>query len=130
MLLKHSLTVFACLAYLAPAAAQEFDCVIEARQSVDVRSQAEGVIESVLINRGETVKKGQLLARLSSGPELAAVNLARSRATMEGELKAAEARVTMDTPLSTRGADARVPAIQRRTLQRSAADDRSALTLG
>jgi RND family efflux transporter MFP subunit len=93
MLLKHSLTVLACLACVAPAAAQEFDCVIEARQSVDVRSQAEGVIESVLINRGETVKKGQLLAKLSSGPELAAVNLARSRATMEGELKAAEARV-------------------------------------
>ena len=93
MLLKHSLTVLGCLAFLAPAAAQEFDCVIEARQSVDVRSQAEGVIEAVLINRGETVKKGQLLAKLSSGPELAQVNLARSRATMEGELKAAEARV-------------------------------------
>lgn len=95
MLLKRSLIFLGCLAYLLPASAsaQEFDCVIEARQSVDVRSQAEGVIESVLINRGETVKKGQLLARLSSGPELAAVNLARSRATMEGEMKAAEARV-------------------------------------
>ena len=35
----------------------------------------------------------ELLAKLASGPELAALNLARSRATMEGELKAAEARV-------------------------------------
>lgn len=73
--------------------AQEFDCVIEARQAVDVRASAEGVIESVLVRRGDTVKKGQPLARLASGPELAALNLARSRATMEGEMKAAEARV-------------------------------------
>lgn len=72
---------------------QEFDCVIEARQAVDVRASAEGVIESVLVRRGDTVKKGQPLARLASGPELAALNLARSRATMEGEMKAAEARV-------------------------------------
>jgi RND family efflux transporter MFP subunit len=95
MLLKRSLTSLGCLACLLPAiaAAQEFDCVIEARQAVDVRSQAEGVIETVLVNRGESVKKGQLLAKLSSGPELAAVNLARSRATMEGELKAAETRL-------------------------------------
>jgi RND family efflux transporter MFP subunit len=84
---------FLAAALPAAASAQEYDCVIEARQAVDVRSQAEGVIESVLINRGESVKKGQLLAKLSSGPELAAVNLARSRATMEGELKAAETRL-------------------------------------
>lgn len=77
----------------AAAMAQEFDCVIEARQAVDVRASAEGVIESVLVRRGDTVKKGQPLARLASGPELAALNLARSRATMEGEMKAAEARV-------------------------------------
>jgi len=94
-LLKRGLA-FACFLaslFSAAATAQEFDCVIEARQSVDVRSSAEGVIESVLVKRGETVKKGQPLAKLSSGPELATLNLARSRATMEGELKAAEARV-------------------------------------
>ena len=59
MLLRHSLAVLACVASIAPATAQEFDCVIEARQSVDVRSNAEGVIETVAVNRGETVKKGQ-----------------------------------------------------------------------
>jgi multidrug efflux pump subunit AcrA (membrane-fusion protein) len=42
--------------------AQEFDCVIEARQSVDVRASAEGVIEAVLVQRGDMVKKGQPLA--------------------------------------------------------------------
>lgn len=79
----------------AAVMAAEFDCVIEARQEVDVRASAEGVIESVLVKRGEAVKKGQPLAKLSSGPELAALNLARSRASMEGELKAAEARLDL-----------------------------------
>ncbi len=62
-----------------------YDCLIEARQQVDVRSSAEGVIESVHVRRGDVIKKGQLLARLSSGPESAALDLARSRASMEGE---------------------------------------------
>jgi RND family efflux transporter MFP subunit len=77
------------------AAAQDHDCLIEARQQLDVRSSAEGVIEAVLVRRGDVVKKGDLLAKLSSGPEQATLNLARSRATMEGELKAAETRVEL-----------------------------------
>ncbi|HVJ22753.1 MAG TPA: efflux RND transporter periplasmic adaptor subunit [Burkholderiales bacterium] len=79
----------------AQSANNEFDCLIEARQQVDVRASAEGVIESVLVRRGDKVKKGELLAKLSSGPEQATVNLSRSRAGMEGEIKAAQARVDL-----------------------------------
>lgn len=97
---------FACCAALLPAALAgaaddasdprtEYDCLIEARQSIAVRSPVEGVIESILVQRGELVKKGTLLATLSSGPERAALDLARSRATMEGEIKSAEARVEL-----------------------------------
>jgi RND family efflux transporter MFP subunit len=91
-----------CAALIAPAgamaadaadAALEFDCLLEARQSIDVRSPVEGVIESVLVERGAVVKKGQELAQLASGPERAAVELARSRAKMEGDLKAAQTKV-------------------------------------
>jgi len=78
---------------LAAQTSSHYDCLIEARQQVDVRSSAEGVIESVFVRRGDVVKKGQMLAKLASGPETAALDLARSRATMEGELKASEARV-------------------------------------
>jgi RND family efflux transporter MFP subunit len=73
----------------------EYDCLIEARQSIDVRSPVEGIIESLLVKRGELVRKGTLVAKLSSGPERAALDLARSRARMEGELKSAEARVKL-----------------------------------
>jgi len=79
----------------ANKASNEFECMIEARQQVDVRTSAEGVIEQVLVRRGDQVKKGDLLVKLSSGPELATVNLARSRAAMEGEIKAAQARVDL-----------------------------------
>lgn len=79
----------------APARAAEYDCMIEARQNVEVRSPVEGVIDTIFVRRGDNVKRGQLLATLASGPERAALDVARSRATMQGELKSAEARVEL-----------------------------------
>ena len=90
------LPVCAVASLLACAAhAAEFDCVIEARQQVEIRSPVEAVIESVLVQRGDLIKKGQVIATLESGPERAALELARSRATMQGELRSAEARVDL-----------------------------------
>lgn len=77
------------------AAADEYDCMIEARQSIEVRSPVEGVIDTIHVRRGDPVRRGQLLATLASGPERAALELARSRASMQGELKSAEARVEL-----------------------------------
>lgn len=79
----------------APTLAADFDCLIEARQQVEIRSPVEAVIESVLVQRGDFVKKGQVIATMESGPERAALDLARSRATMQGELKAAQARLEL-----------------------------------
>ena len=93
------ITLAGLAAWLAPAAGTaqlaEHDCIIEARQSIDVRSPVEGVIESIRVRRGQSVRRGELLATLSSGPERAALELAQSRATMQGELKSAEARVEL-----------------------------------
>lgn len=69
--------------------------MIEARQRVDIRSPVEAVIESVQVQRGDLVKKGQVIVTLEAGPERAMLILAKSRATMQGELKAAEARVEL-----------------------------------
>jgi RND family efflux transporter MFP subunit len=96
---KHALAWLLAGAALAagPAApaAEEYDCMIEARQSIEVRSPVEGVIDTIYVRRGDSVKRGQLLATLASGPERAALDLARSRAAMQGELKAAEARLEL-----------------------------------
>jgi len=85
----------ACSAALAAEhpVADEFDCLIEARQALDIRSPVEGVIETVYVQRGDSIRKGQTLATLQSGPERAALDLARSRAANEGEIKSAEAKV-------------------------------------
>lgn len=89
---------FACAALAARSAAHaadEYDCLIEARQSIEVRSPVEGVIDTMYVRRGDAVKRGQLLATLASGPERAALDVAASRASMQGELKSAEARVEL-----------------------------------
>jgi RND family efflux transporter MFP subunit len=73
--------------------ASEYDCLIEARQTVEIRSPVEGLIDQVHVKRGDTVHRGQVLVTLESGAERAAADLARSKATMEGSLKAAESRL-------------------------------------
>lgn len=97
ILLKYALSLLI-LAAALPAAAQpgqEYDCLIEARQSIDLRSSVDGVIDKLYVRRGERVKKGQLVATLQSGPERAALDLARSRASMVGEIRSAEAKVDL-----------------------------------
>jgi RND family efflux transporter MFP subunit len=91
-----------CGAAAAPAAAQEYDCMIEARQVVEIRSPVEAVIQEVHVRRGDAVKKGQLLVTLASGPERASLDLAQSRAGMQGELKSAQARLEIATKKAQR----------------------------
>lgn len=86
------------LALALPAAAQseqQYDCLIEARQSIDLRSSVDGIIDQLYVRRGDKVRKGQLLATLQSGPERAALELARSRASMVGEIRSAQAKVDL-----------------------------------
>jgi RND family efflux transporter MFP subunit len=75
--------------------ASEFDCLIEARQTVEIRSSVEAVIKSINVSRGDFVKKGDVLVTLESGAEEAALQLARSRSTMQGEINAARARLEL-----------------------------------
>ena len=89
----------------AAAAPKEYDCLIEARQSLDIRPAVEGVIESVLVGRGDAVSKGAVIATLLAGPERAGLDVARSRASMEGELKSAAARVDLTQKKFNRAAE-------------------------
>ena len=56
------------------------DCLIEPHVVVTVGSSVDGVIEEVLVDRGDTVKAGQVVARLMSGVETATVDLRKSKA--------------------------------------------------
>jgi pyruvate/2-oxoglutarate dehydrogenase complex dihydrolipoamide acyltransferase (E2) component len=83
------------LTHAAPILASEFDCLIEARQTVEIRSSVEAVIEKIHVGRGDYVRKGDVLVTLESGAEKAALELARSRSTMQGEINAAQARLEL-----------------------------------
>lgn len=74
-----------------------FDCLIEPSQVVEVRSAVDGIIASVHVRRGDAVKKGQALVELQSAAERAAVEGARFRAQMEGQISAARSRLEYAT---------------------------------
>lgn len=55
------------------------DCLVEPSLLVSVGSPVDGVLEAVMADRGDTVRKGQRLAQLQAGVEAAAVDLAEAR---------------------------------------------------
>ncbi|UUX95429.1 efflux RND transporter periplasmic adaptor subunit [Aquabacterium sp. J223] len=75
------------------ASAGEFDCVIEPRMTVDVRPASEGLVEQVLVDRGDRIRAGQVLVVLDSGVERATLEQSRYRASMVGAVRSGESRV-------------------------------------
>jgi RND family efflux transporter MFP subunit len=77
----------------ALAAAGQFDCLIEPRQSLDIRPSTEGLIQRINVQRGDVVRVGQILVELDAGLERASADAARYRAEMTGAVKSKESRV-------------------------------------
>ena len=80
-------------AWAAPAAADEFDCLIEANQVVEIRSPTVGLLQQVHARRGGTIRAGQLLVTIESSVEQSAANAARLRAESTGGLQLARSKV-------------------------------------
>lgn len=81
-------------ALLAPAAARAADagalgCLIEPSRVADVGTAAAGVLGDVSVERGDMVRKGQVLATLRADVERAQVGLAESRAKGAAEIEGA-----------------------------------------
>lgn len=84
----------------APAMSQELgdlDCVIQPSREVQLSSAVSGILESIEVDRGDTVTAGQLLARLNSGVERASVELARQRAESELQITSEKERLDLAT---------------------------------
>jgi len=77
----------------APLRAAEYDCVTEPSQTVAVRAAVEGLIATIAVDRGDAVKRGQILVTLESGFEAASAELAQFRAKMQGAVHSSESRV-------------------------------------
>ncbi len=96
MMVAKTLTVVLLLAASA-ARANPYECLIEPNQSIEIRSPVEGVIEKVLVKRGDKVRVGQVLAQLESHAENSAVELARYRSEVEGRIATAKNRADYAT---------------------------------
>lgn len=68
-----------------PDAVNALDCMIQPHQVVQVGTPTPGVIDQVLVERGDIVTKGQPIVLLQANVERAALAVARERATQNGE---------------------------------------------
>jgi RND family efflux transporter MFP subunit len=98
--------LFALLAPLLAASphAAAFDCLLEPRQMVELRSPVEGLIDKVHVERGGAVRKGQVLVELNTTVERATLALASHRAEMSGRLESARNRVVFSKAKMARAA--------------------------
>jgi RND family efflux transporter MFP subunit len=88
-----------CLYSTATGAAEPMiaDGLIEPHKVVEVGSSVPGVLETVDVERGDAVKKGQVVATLKSGVEKATLALARARAELDTEINQNKERLAFTT---------------------------------
>lgn len=78
---------FFCLPDLGAEGLTNLDCLIKPEMYVDLSSSVDGVLESVLVDKSDVVKKGQAVANLESAIETAVVALARQKASTNDEIR-------------------------------------------
>lgn len=60
---------------------------------LEIRSPIEGLIDRVYVDRGQVVRKGQVIAEIDTSVERAAAAIAKQRSEMEGAVRSGESRV-------------------------------------
>lgn len=88
-----SLLLILLLPVAATAAESGHACLIEPFQRIELRSPVEARIDVIHVDRGSEVRKGQVLVELDTAAERAALEGARYRAVMEGQVRSADSRL-------------------------------------
>ncbi|MEX0286887.1 MAG: efflux RND transporter periplasmic adaptor subunit [Paracoccaceae bacterium] len=90
----HHLWAFVALSIATPAASQEaISCIFEPSRSVTLSAPVPGILEEVAVSRGDQVEAGDLIARIDSTVERAALKAARFRAASRATIQSAETRL-------------------------------------
>lgn len=100
-----SATDLAMTAPVAPSssdASRSSDCLIEPSRVVRVNSGVEGVVDAIFVDRGDSVGKGQVVARLKADVDRASAAAAQARADNVHAVRAAEARAAYLNSVSER----------------------------
>jgi len=93
----HLVCGFAMIGVLALGSdpqAQDFSgysCMIEPHSVTKLSTREEGVLEQILVRRGDIVRKGQVVAKLESSLETIALSFADARAKMKGDVESKQA---------------------------------------
>lgn len=85
-----------CLLAVSPAAlgaAESYDCLIEPLQTVELGMPASGLIDKVLVKRGDRIARNQVLASLDSHAEQAATDLAHYKSELAGPTQLAQSKI-------------------------------------
>ena len=80
----------------APALAidlNDADCVIEPHRTVELSTSVDGIVERIFVDRGDLIKKGQVLVRLEAGVERATYEQARLRTQQMSAVELAAGRL-------------------------------------
>src|SRR5262245_50984049 len=70
----------------------ELDCVVQPKVTVKIGSAEPGIVSEMLLERGDFVRKGQVIARLDSSLQALAVELAKIKAASDVEVRSSRAR--------------------------------------
>ena len=94
---KTALGMLLCTGPTAQVLAAEFDCVIEPKQVLEIRSPLEGLVIRVNADRGELVRKGQELAVIDTSVDRAQAAIDKFRSELEGGVRSGESKVALTT---------------------------------
>lgn len=78
-----------------PVKERDFDCVMDPSSTVSLSSPITGLIDEILVERGDRVVRGQVVARLVSDVERAALGVLRTRAESDAAVTALEVQRTL-----------------------------------
>lgn len=74
----------------APAIAQSVSCLVKAREEVELGAPIAGVLDEIMVGRGDVVEAGQVIARLQRDVEKVNVALNRAKAQSKAEIRRRE----------------------------------------
>ena len=92
--LTYGLAVFGLIFAGSEVRAQDisdYSCMIEPHSITELSTSEQGVLEAVLVKRGDIVKKGQVVAKLESSLEKITLRFAEARVKMAGDIEAKRA---------------------------------------
>jgi len=75
----------------------EFECLIQPKMVLKLGTPVPGLITEVLVDRGSVVKTGDVVARLESAVEQAALSLAEARAKNDATVRSSRAKLEFQT---------------------------------